>query len=74
MMDALGAVYHHARGVLDRINPDRWSNKQQGNAQGAMVTGPSPITLVTGSVWKRHVINDARFKSTFGQKRFIKSF
>lgn len=27
-MGALGTVYHHARVVLDRINPERWSNKQ----------------------------------------------
>jgi len=24
-MDALGDVYSHARGVLDRLNPDRWA-------------------------------------------------
>jgi len=29
VMGALGTVYHHARDVLDRINPDRWSSKQQ---------------------------------------------
>lgn len=29
VMGALGTVYHHARDVLDRINPDRWSPKQQ---------------------------------------------
>ena len=28
VMGALGTVYHHARVVLDRINPERWSNKQ----------------------------------------------
>jgi len=28
VMGALGTVYHHARDVLDRINPDRWSSKQ----------------------------------------------
>ena len=25
VMDALGDVYSHARGVLDRLNPDRWA-------------------------------------------------
>ena len=32
-MGALGTVYHHARDVLDRINPDRWSSKQQQQQQ-----------------------------------------
>ncbi|KAI0224642.1 Protein sneaky [Lamellibrachia satsuma] len=26
VMGALGTVYHHARDVLDRINPDRWAS------------------------------------------------
>ena len=25
VMDALGDVYSHARGILDRLNPDRWA-------------------------------------------------
>jgi hypothetical protein len=33
VMGALGTVYHHARDVLDRINPDRWSPKQQQQQQ-----------------------------------------
>ena len=33
VMGALGTVYHHARDVLDRINPDRWSSKQQQQQQ-----------------------------------------
>jgi len=33
VMRALGTVYHHARDVLDRINPDRWSSKQQQQQQ-----------------------------------------
>jgi len=33
VMGALGTVYHHARDVLDRINPDRWSSKQQHHQQ-----------------------------------------
>ena len=28
VMDALGDVYSHARGVLDRLNPDRWAPTQ----------------------------------------------
>jgi len=28
VMSALGNVYHHARDVLDRINPERWASKQ----------------------------------------------
>ena len=27
VMSALGVVYHHAREVLDRINPERWAPK-----------------------------------------------
>lgn len=27
VIDALGLVYHQARDVLDRINPDRWAGK-----------------------------------------------
>lgn len=29
VMGALGTVYHHARDVLDRINPERWAKQQQ---------------------------------------------
>lgn len=34
-MQALGTVYHHARDVLDRINPDRWNRQQQQQLQAA---------------------------------------
>ena len=27
VMDALGNVYHHARTVLDRINPENWNDQ-----------------------------------------------
>ena len=33
VMGALGTVYHHARVVLDRINPERWSTKQNSQQQ-----------------------------------------
>jgi hypothetical protein len=29
VIGALGTVYHHARHILDSINPDRWAPKQQ---------------------------------------------
>jgi len=29
VMGALGTVYHQARDVLDRINPDRWASARQ---------------------------------------------
>ena len=33
VMDALGNVYHHARSVLDRINPQNWQ-EDQGQPKG----------------------------------------
>ena len=35
VMGELGRVYHHARDVLDRINPERW-------AAAARAPGPPP--------------------------------
>jgi len=29
VIGALGTVYHHARHILDSINPDRWAPKHQ---------------------------------------------
>ena len=33
VIGALGTVYHHARHILDSINPDRWAPKQQVHQQ-----------------------------------------